>query len=56
MAGAEDKLEARVATSIKIRPSVWRAAKVEAAKRGVKLSELVETAILRQLRRTGGGD
>ena len=46
--------EPRVATSIKIRPSIWREAKVVAARRGIKLSELVEAAILRQLKQMGG--
>jgi len=45
--------ETREATSLKIVPSIWQAAKVEAAKRQITLSALVEIAILRELRRMG---
>jgi hypothetical protein len=34
-----------VATSIKIKPEVWKQAKVEAIRRDMELSELVEQAI-----------
>jgi hypothetical protein len=36
----------REATSIKIRPDVWKEAKIEAIKQDMDLSELVEKAIL----------
>jgi hypothetical protein len=35
----------RESTSIKIRPDVWKEAKIEAIKHDMDLSELVETAI-----------
>jgi len=35
----------RVATSIKIDPSLWKKAKIEAIKEDLELSELVEKAI-----------
>lgn len=35
----------RVTTSIKIDPSVWKKAKIEAIKQDIDLSELVELAI-----------
>jgi hypothetical protein len=35
----------REATSIKIRPDVWKEAKIEAIKQDMDLSELVEKAI-----------
>lgn len=35
----------RESTSIKIRPDVWKEAKIEAIKQDMDLSELVETAI-----------
>ena len=34
-----------VATSIKIKPEVWKQAKIEAIRRDMELSELVEQAI-----------
>jgi hypothetical protein len=40
----------RVTQSFKVRPEIWRQAKIAAVKRNITLSELVETAILRQLR------
>lgn len=39
-----DKAE-RVATSIKVKPEVWKKAKIEAIKNDIELSELVEKAI-----------
>jgi post-segregation antitoxin (ccd killing protein) len=44
-----DKVK-REATSIKIRPEVWKEAKIEAIKRDVDLSELVETALEKEVR------
>jgi post-segregation antitoxin (ccd killing protein) len=44
-----DKIK-REATSIKIRPEVWKEAKIEAIKRDVDLSELVETALEKEIR------
>jgi len=35
----------RVATSIKIKPEVWKKAKIEAIKEDIELSTLVEKAI-----------
>jgi hypothetical protein len=37
--------EERVSTSIKIRPSLWEEAKVQAIRHKMKVSELVEKAI-----------
>ena len=37
--------EKRTATSIKIKPTVWKEAKIEAIKQGKTVSELVEEAI-----------
>jgi len=42
---SEIKEEKREATSIKIKPKVWRDAKIEAIKECKTLSELVEKAI-----------
>ena len=39
------KEEKRTATSIKIKPTVWKNAKIEAIKQGKTVSELVEEAI-----------
>jgi hypothetical protein len=44
-----DKIK-RDATSIKIRPDVWKEAKIEAIRRDVELSELVETALEKEIR------
>jgi hypothetical protein len=44
-----DKIK-REATSIKIRPDVWKEAKIEAIKRDVDLSELVETALEKEIK------
>jgi predicted DNA-binding protein len=41
----ETKKEQRTATSIKIKPDVWKEAKIEAIKEGRTVSELVEEAI-----------
>jgi len=40
-----DSTVKREATSIKIRPDVWKEAKIEAIKQDMDLSELVEKAI-----------
>jgi predicted HicB family RNase H-like nuclease len=42
---SELKEEKREATSIKIKPQVWKDAKIEAIKQGVTVSELVEEAL-----------
>jgi predicted HicB family RNase H-like nuclease len=42
---SQTKKEQREATSIKIRPTVWKEAKIEAIKQGITVSELVEKAI-----------
>lgn len=44
----EEKAE-RKATSIKIDPKIWKAAKIEAIERGIELSELVEIALKKEL-------
>lgn len=44
----EEKIE-RKATSIKIDPKLWKAAKIEAIERGIELSELVEIALKKEL-------
>lgn len=40
-------------TSIKINPKLWKLAKIEAIKRDVELSELVEKALKRELKVKG---
>ena len=50
----EGKTVERETTSIKVRPDLWRDAKIEAIKHGKTVSELVEEAIeawVRQLRK-----
>ena len=42
---SEIKKEERVATSIKVKPSVWQEAKIAAIKESITVSELVEDAI-----------
>lgn len=42
---SETKTEQREATSIKIKPEIWKEAKIEAIKRGITVSKLVENAI-----------
>lgn len=39
------KEEKREATSIKIKPQLWKDAKIEAIKQGMTVSELVEEAL-----------
>jgi post-segregation antitoxin (ccd killing protein) len=41
----------REATSIKIDPSLWKEAKIEAIRRDMEVSELVEVALRQELRR-----
>jgi hypothetical protein len=41
----ETRTSERETTSIKIRPDLWKDAKIEAIKRGKTVSELVEEAI-----------
>jgi predicted HicB family RNase H-like nuclease len=48
----EDKAEekgAKKATSIKIDQELWKEAKIEAIRRGVELSELVEKALRKEI-------
>lgn len=47
------ELEIRLPTSIKIRPSVWKQAKVEAIQNDIHLSELVEQAIESWIKQQG---
>lgn len=42
----------RESTSIKIDPELWKAAKIEAIKRDMDLSDLVEHALQKELGRT----
>lgn len=46
------KNEKRTATSIKIKPTVWKNAKIEAIKQGKTVSELVEEALESWIRKT----
>jgi post-segregation antitoxin (ccd killing protein) len=41
----------REATSIKIDPNLWKEAKIEAIRRDMEVSELVEAALRQELRR-----
>jgi len=43
---SETKREKREATSIKIKPEVWKEAKIEAIRQGKTVSELVEEAVV----------
>ena len=43
---SETRTEPREATSIKIKPKVWKEAKIEAIREGKTVSELVEEAII----------
>lgn len=42
---AETKTEKRTATSIKIKPTVWKNAKIQAIQEGKTVSELMEEAM-----------
>ena len=50
----KDSTVKREATSIKIRPDVWKEAKIEAIKQDIDLSELVEKAIEAYMNRDDG--
>ena len=46
-----DKPLKRESTSIKIDPTVWKEAKIEAIRRDMGLSELVEEALRKEIRK-----
>lgn len=46
----DDKIK-RETTSIKIDPAVWKEAKIEAIERDIDLSELVESALKKEIRK-----
>jgi len=48
--------EKRESTSLKIRPSVWKEAKIEAIRQDMELSELVEKALEAFLGKPKKGD
>ena len=50
---SETKKEQREATSIKVKPQVWKDAKIEAIKANITVSELVEQAIEKWIREHG---
>lgn len=50
---SENKEEKREATSIKIRPKVWKDAKIEAIKESKTVSQLVEEAIEKYIKEHG---
>jgi post-segregation antitoxin (ccd killing protein) len=45
------EVKKREPTSIKIDPELWKAAKIEAVKHDMQLSELVETGLSREIDR-----
>lgn len=47
--------EKRESTSLKIRPSVWKEAKIEAIRQDMELSEFVEQAVLELIKKYQGG-
>jgi predicted HicB family RNase H-like nuclease len=49
----ETKTEQREATSIKIKPKIWKEAKIEAIKQSKTVSELVEEALEAWIREHG---
>jgi len=49
----ETKTEHREATSIKIKPKIWKEAKIEAIKQSKTVSELVEEALETWIREHG---
>lgn len=51
---SETKKEQREATSIKIKPKIWKEAKIEAIQQGKTVSELVEEAIEQWIRTCKG--
>lgn len=46
----DEKRPKKEATSIKVDPELWKEAKIEAIKRDMELSELVETSLRRELK------
>ena len=46
----------RVTTSLKINPKLWKKAKMEALKRDIKLYELVENGLRREIKNGGKED
>jgi predicted HicB family RNase H-like nuclease len=50
---SETKTEKKEATSIKINPTVWKDAKIEAIKENKTVSQLVEEAIEKYIREHG---
>jgi predicted DNA-binding protein len=50
---SETKEEKREATSIKIKPKIWKDAKIEAIKESKTVSQLVEEAIEKYIREHG---
>jgi post-segregation antitoxin (ccd killing protein) len=55
MTTIKDPLKKREATSIKIDPDLWKTAKIEAIKRDIDLSDLVEHALRKELKKTPEG-
>jgi predicted HicB family RNase H-like nuclease len=47
--------EQRETTSIKVKPSLWKEAKIEAIKQDKQISELVEEAIQEWMKKHGKG-
>ena len=47
---SESQEEKREATSIKIKPTVWKDAKITAIKENITVSELVEVAVERYIK------
>ena len=47
---SEIKEEKREATSIKIKPKIWKDAKIEAIKESITVSQLVEQAIQKYIK------
>ena len=45
MTNKNDSKEVKESTSLKIRPSIWKKAKLEAVKKDIQLSDLVEKAL-----------
>ena len=50
---SEIKEEKREATSIKIKPKIWKDAKIEAIKESITVSKLVEDAIEKYIKEHG---
>ncbi len=47
---ADEKKQKKEATSIKVDPQLWKEAKIEAIRRDIDLSELVETSLKKELK------